>query len=124
MKLVEVLTPNRTYWHVTPHTRLQKIMAMGIVPSRRRQWKNHAGGRLGQTKMIYLFSNFDAAIRFAAKLEWGLKSEGRKSTQVDILEMTTNVPVKPDDHIEAQLEGGGWWRTPHRSSARLRPRSW
>jgi hypothetical protein len=88
-------------------------MEKGIVPSRRRQWKNYMGARLGETKMIYLFSNFDSAIHFAAKLEWGLKSEKRKVTQVDILELQTDAPVKPDDNIEGQLDGrrGTWWKT-------------
>src|SRR3954466_9897174 len=99
MKIVEILSPTHlfeytrgpmaTYWHVTPHTRLRKILAMGILPSRRRQWPNYMGTRLGQTGMVYLFSNIDSAIHFASKLEWGLKAEKRKSTQVDILELQT-----------------------------------
>lgn len=104
----------QTYYHVTPDTRLKKIMMMGIKPSRRRQWSNHMGARLGQTGMVYLFTDLDQAIRFAAKLEWGLKSEKRKATNVDILELITNAPVEPDDNIEAQLDGGGhWWKTKH-----------
>jgi len=114
MKIIEIMNPVRTYYHVTPDTRLKKIMMMGIKPSRRRQWSNHMGARLGQTGMVYLFTDLDQAIRFAAKLQWGLKSEKRKSTDVDILELITNAPVEPDDNIEAQLEGGGhWWKTKH-----------
>ncbi len=123
MKIAEILAPGplfeynpgemRTYWHVTPDTRLKSIMAQGIVPSRRRQWKNYMGARLGETKMVYLFSNFDSAIQFAAKLEWGLKSEKRRNTKVDILELQTDAPVAPDDNIEGQLDGRGgtWWKT-------------
>jgi hypothetical protein len=101
-----------TFWHVTPHTRLKSIFEKGLLPSRRRQWSNHVGGRLGETKMIYLFSDFDSAINLAARLEWGLKSGNRKVPQVDILEIRGNIPVTPDDNIEAQLAGGGkWWKT-------------
>jgi hypothetical protein len=118
MRINEVIAPQptptpTTFWHVTPHTRLKSIMSEGIRPSRRRQWTNHVGGRLGQTGMVYLFANFDSAIQLAARLEWGLMSEKRKITQVDILEIQGNFPVEPDPNIEAQLDGTGkWWMTP------------
>ncbi len=102
-----------TYYHVTPHTRLRSILQKGILPSRRRQWQNYMGSRLGQTGMVYLFNNFDSAIQVAAKLEWGLKSEKRKITAVDILELQTDAPVEDDDNIEAQMDGKGkWLKTP------------
>lgn len=110
MKIVEITTaPMRTYWHVTPHTRLKSIMQDGIRPSRRRQWKNYLGARLGQTGMVYMFTNFDSAIQFGAKLEWSLKMEKRRVTQVDILEVQTNAPTENDMNVEAQLDGVGKW---------------
>lgn len=70
------------------------------------------GARVGETKKVYLFDNFDSAIQFAARLEWGLAGEKRKVTQVDILEIQTDVPLEPDDHIESQLDPHGkWWKT-------------
>lgn len=116
MKIMEVISAPApqitTFWHVTPHTRLKSIMTQGLVPSRRRQWKNVMGARVGETKKVYLFDNFDSAVQFASRLEWGLAGEKRKVTQVDILELQTDVPLEPDDHIESQLDPHGqWWKT-------------
>jgi hypothetical protein len=116
MKIVEITSlveytvgMTTRYYHVTPHTRLKSILQQGILPSRRRQWKNYMGTQLGETKMVYLFNNLDSAIQFAAKLEWGLISEKRKVTAVDILEIQANLPVEADMNIEAQMDGAGKW---------------
>jgi len=76
----------------------------------RRQWSNKFGAKLGQKK-IYLFSDLDAAIQMASRVEWGLKSEKRRNTQADIIELETAVPVEPDPHVESQIAPGKWWMT-------------
>lgn len=105
--------PFRTFYHCTPHTRVASILRTGLGLGRRRQWKNVMGRTLGSVQHVYLFSDLDAAIQLAARLEWGMISLNRRSTQIDILEIHTDAPVVPDPNLESQLRPGTWWMTDH-----------
>lgn len=116
MRIDEIIadpTPTMgTWYHATRHIRLKSILATGLRPSRRRQWKNKLGGRLGETGMVYLMSTMDAAIHFAAKLEWELKDAKKNDVQIDIITVQGEIPVQQDPHIESQMNGNTWFMTP------------
>src|SRR5690349_7637947 len=102
------------FYHVTTDTRLKSIMTKGLEPGHRRRWKNTFGTKLvGDRGYIYLFSNFNEAVHFAAEKDYEHRNEGKHSKTVILV--VHNVPTKSlerDPHITGQLHGHSWFRTP------------
>jgi hypothetical protein len=100
-------------YHVTTNNRLKQIMAQGLEPGHHRRWKNSWGARLGDRGFIYLISEFPRAVQFAAKQDYEHRASGKKVKSI-ILALR-NVPSEGlvhDDHIEGQLAGHTWYKSP------------
>ena len=101
------------FFHVTTKNRVKSIMATGLEPRRHRRWRNQLGGMLGERGFIYLISDFTEAVRFAARQDYQHRVNKSKMETV-ILELQ-NVPSEGlvrDDHIEGQLAGHTWFKSP------------
>jgi ribosomal protein S18 acetylase RimI-like enzyme len=89
---------DNTYYHVTPHRRTSKILREGLVTGKKPQWQNRLNQNLGDRDKIYLMNHFDAAIRWAFKMEWD------KQAKIDILKIEMNIPdIETDMNFEAQM---------------------
>lgn len=101
------------FFHVTTKNRVKSIMTTGLEPRRHRRWRNQLGGMLGERGFIYLISDFTEAVRFAARQDYQHRVNKSKMETV-ILELQ-NVPTEGlvrDDHIEGQLAGHTWFKSP------------
>jgi hypothetical protein len=106
---------DKLFFHVTTKRRINSIMQQGIEPTgRHRRWKNAVGGTLGNRGYIYLMSDFTAAVKWAAKMDYDLnpqRTDGKRSQHVVIL-CLRNVPedqLEPDPNVEGQMQSPGKW---------------
>jgi hypothetical protein len=107
------VSAGQTFYHVTTKNRLKSIMATGLEPRRHRRWRNALGGMLGDRGFIYLISDFTEAVRFAARQDY--QHRVNKSTMVTVILALRNIPTEGlvrDDHIEGQLAGHTWYKSP------------
>jgi hypothetical protein len=101
------------FYHVTTKNRVRSIMATGLEPRRNRRWRNQLGGILGERGFIYLISDFTQAVRFAARQAYGFRL--KKSKMETVILVLQNVPTEGlvrDDHIDGQLAGHTWFKSP------------
>lgn len=118
MRLHELIAPpevvqGQKFYHVTTKNRVRSIMATGLEPRRHRRWRNQLGGMLGERGYIYLISDFTEAVRFAARQDYHHRVN--KSKMETVILMLQNVPTEGlvrDDHIEGQLAGHTWFKSP------------
>ena len=94
------------YFHVTTKPRLKSIVLHGIEPGHKRRWHNMHGGKLGDTKYVYIISDFKEAARWASKVQWQLGA----GKEIIIL-CLKNVPgdIEPDPSLEGALSHRGTW---------------
>lgn len=112
------ITEGHTFFHVTTQDRMKSIMASGLQPPkasrRHRRWRNSFGGLLGERDYIYLISDFTEAVRFAARMDYQHRVNNRSNAKIVIL-VLNNVPTEGlvrDDHIDGQLAGHTWYKSP------------
>jgi hypothetical protein len=68
---------------------------------------------LGDRGFIYLMSDLTSAVQFAAKQDYEHRATGKKVKSVILV--LQNVPSEGlvhDDHIEGQLAGNTWYKSP------------
>ena len=107
------MSAGQTFYHVTTKNRLKSIMATGLEPRRHRRWRNALGGMLGERGFIYLISDFKQALVFAARQDY--QHRVQKSKMETVILVLRNVPTEGlvrDDHIEGQLAGHTWFKSP------------
>lgn len=110
-------TPNadQEFYHVTETEKAASIYEKGLTIGNKRVWSNSLGGKQGDQKAVYLFSDFSDALRFAHKLFYG--GRYKSSNDVTILRVRgIDWELVPDDHIEAQMARVGgkphsWWKS-------------
>ena len=105
-ELDEDVSKSGKFYHVTFAARLPKIMQDGLVSGKRRVWKDSFGTNQGSRTSVYLFSSPIMAIRWAHKMEYEF---GRKASILVVNNPPGN--IKPDNHIEAQMNGKTWFTT-------------
>lgn len=59
-----------TLYHVTFKKNVSKILYHGLLLDKRRVWANRYGVRLGKRGVVYAWSNWDRAYRWAYKQWW------------------------------------------------------
>lgn len=64
--------PDELY-HVTFKSKSNKLLKEGIIPKKSSTYKNRVGGELKDSDTIYVFSNFDDAVRWASKMQFDFK---------------------------------------------------
>lgn len=107
MTIVEGIVPEATiFFHVTFKSRLPAIMRDGLLTGKKRNWDNNFGAKQGSTKHTYLFDNFTSAVRWAHKMNYHFEKE-----VVILMIANPEGTIEPDKHIEAQMNGGGWYTT-------------
>lgn len=110
--LVEQTESNKTFFHVTTKARVNSIMQHGIVSQgHHRRWKNMFGSQLGKRGYVYLFSDYTAAVKWAAKMDYDLSEKGKRKQQIVIL-CLRGLPedrLEPDPNLEGQLHAPGAW---------------
>ena len=112
-ELLEDVPPGQTFYHVTTDNRVRSIMATGLEPRRHRRWHNQLGGILGDRGFIYLISDFTEAVRFAARWDYQMRlAKKRMQTVILVLRNVPSQGLERDDHIEAQLAGHTWYKSP------------
>lgn len=112
-ELLEDVQPGQTFYHVTTDNRLRSIMATGLEPRRHRRWHNQLGGILGDRGFIYLISDFTEAVRFAARWDYHMRvAKKRMQTVILVLRNVPSQGLERDDHIEGQLAGHTWFKSP------------
>lgn len=99
------------YYHVTTQPRLNSIMHHGIQPGHKRRWKNKYGGKLGDTRYVYIVSDYKEAVRWASKVQWELGGGDRAKAPGIVILCLKNVPgeIEPDPSPEGQLSHQGTW---------------
>lgn len=103
--------PSGVFYHVTFRKHMASIADIGLVTGRRRVWNNAFGAKLGERGAIYLFSSLDAAVRWAAKMDFDFR-KGDKRPGIVILKIE-NPPGKivPDDAMGLHASRGSTWMT-------------
>jgi hypothetical protein len=91
------------HYHATFASRLGSIRRRGLLPGRRRNWRNHFGAAQGRADRIYLCGTFDAAARWAFKMEYDLERP------VVVVRLRNVRGLEPDPHVQSQLNGNGQW---------------
>ena len=82
------------HYHCTTLDRMPSIRREGLVTGKRRRWSNTYGMKLGHPKSVYLLSDFDAAVRWAAKMEFDL------GKPVCLIRVRTPEGLVPDEQFE------------------------
>lgn len=111
-ELFEQAPSDGLFFHVTTPRRVKKILQTGIEPNHQRRWNNYTGKKLGDRGFVYLISDFTAAVRWAAKVQWEMGKGGeRDKTPIDILCVRNIDPtsLEPDTNLEGQLNYPGKW---------------
>jgi hypothetical protein len=107
MKIFEVTEPKSSvFYHVTFKSRLKSIMKNGITSGHKRNWNNRFGSKLGSTRLIYLFSDYTSAVRWAARMEWDFRDQG--NPEIVIVRIQFTGYGRRDEHWE---NDGSWWTT-------------
>lgn len=110
-KIDEEITPTKMtsdnhYYHVTPSSRVPKILSNGIESGHKAQWNNAFGKKLGDRNKVYMFSDFTMAVRWAHKMQFDMK----KPISILVIDSPPG-NIKNDNHVEAQMNGNSWYTT-------------
>ena len=100
---------NSSVWHVTLDKNWQKIQTEGLRPMQTSNFvKSGSGERYGSGE-IYSFSNFDDAVRMAARLDW-INNQTFGSGNIKILELKDNKGWEIDDNdpLTQSSRKGDW----------------
>ena len=110
-ELFEQAPSEGLYFHVTTPRRVKKILQTGIEPNHNRRWNNLHGAKLGQRGFIYLISDFTAAVRWAANVQYKEGQSDRDHTPIDIICVRNVDPasLEPDPNLQGQLDYRGTW---------------
>jgi len=81
-------------------------MKNGITSGHKRNWNNRFGSKLGSTRLIYLFSDYTSAVRWAARMEWDFRDQG--NPEIVIIRIQFTGYGRRDEHWE---NDGSWWTT-------------
>lgn len=65
----------KKYYHVTFKSRLSKILYEGIKARKKRIWTSKYGVRLGELGLIYAYTNWETAVRWAYKQAYDFDRE-------------------------------------------------
>jgi hypothetical protein len=98
------------YFHCTFASRVKSILQQGLVTGKRRTWSNMFNRRQGRQDVIYMMSDFTAAVRWAFEMEYQFE----RPTAI-IMFSEDDDDVTPDPHIQAQLAGSGTWKMTQKS---------
>lgn len=89
----------RPLYHVTFKSRLKAIKQQGLVPGKRRNWKNFMGSSLGSQAMVHLFGDLEGAVRWAHKMAYDFDKP------VAILACEVSGELVKDPNATAQMSG-------------------
>jgi hypothetical protein len=92
MRLDEIVSP-RTLYHTTFRSRLPAIRKEGLVPGKRRVWKNRYGSTLGSNQHVHLFVHLEDAVRWAHKMNYEF------DRPVAVLACQPPGPIEPHQNI-------------------------
>lgn len=84
----------KTFYHITFHKLVPKILMEGIVPQKKRIWANYAGSKLG-LPVVYAYDDYETAFRWCYKQAWDFK----KKTVILVFKEDESIMKVPDTYI-------------------------